>query len=75
MPNRVPYTKSALTYAGQVEILKSRGLLIEDEFKAEHLLKNISYYRLSGYWYPMLAYPKSAHRFKPGYKENDYQLS
>jgi abortive infection bacteriophage resistance protein len=41
MPNRVQYTKSALTYAGQVEILKSRGLLIEDEFKAEHLLKNI----------------------------------
>ena len=66
MPNKVPYLKSALTYAGQIELLKSRGLLIEDEIKAEHLLKNISYYRLSGYWYPMLADPKSAHRFKSG---------
>jgi abortive infection bacteriophage resistance protein len=68
MPNRVPYAKSPLTYSGQVEILKSRGLLIEDEIKAEHLLKNISYYLLSEYWYPMLAYPKSEHRFKPGVK-------
>ncbi len=66
MSNRTPYSKSALTYTGQIEILKLRGLFIEDELKAEHLLKNISYYRLSGYWYPLLAHPKSAHCFKPG---------
>jgi len=40
-------------------------LIIRDEAKALHLLENISYYRLSGYWYPMLATPKDNHCFKP----------
>ena len=35
-----------------------------DENKALHLLKNISYYRFSGYWYPLLA-DKQNHIFKP----------
>ncbi|GHV62489.1 hypothetical protein FACS1894195_4480 [Bacteroidia bacterium] len=35
-----------------------------DENKASHLLENISYYRLSGYWYPLLA-DKQMHIFKP----------
>ena len=34
-----------------------------DEPKALHLLQNISYYRLSGYWYPLLA-DKQQHIFK-----------
>ena len=34
-----------------------------DENKALHLLENISYYRLSGYWYPLLANKKN-HTFK-----------
>ncbi len=63
---RVPYTKPALTHAAQVQQLKSRGLIIKSDAKALHLLEKISYYRLSGYWYPMLADPKSAHIFKPG---------
>jgi abortive infection bacteriophage resistance protein len=36
-----------------------------DESKALHLLENISYYRFSGYWYPLLA-DKQNHIFKPG---------
>lgn len=60
------YTKSALTYQDQLQQLKDRGLYIEDGHKALFLLENVSYYRLSGYWYPMLQYPKSAHQFKPG---------
>ena len=60
------YSKSALNYADQLNQLKSRGLIVENETKALHLLESISYYRLSGYWYPMLAAPKTAHIFKPG---------
>jgi len=63
---RVPYTKPALTYADQLQQLKNRGLIVENDAKALHLLENISYYRLSGYWHPMLSNPKSAHYFKPG---------
>jgi abortive infection bacteriophage resistance protein len=44
--------------------LKQRGLVIPDEAKARHLLENLSYYRLSGYWYPLLAEPKTNHQFK-----------
>jgi abortive infection bacteriophage resistance protein len=62
---RVPYTKPALSYADQLQQLKNRGLIVENDTKALHLLESISYYRLSGYWYPMLAMPKSAHIFKP----------
>jgi len=63
--NKLPYTKAALTYNAQLQQLKSRGLNIEDEAKALHLLEVISYYRLSGYWYPLLA-DKQKHIFKTG---------
>lgn len=62
--NKVPYTKTALSYADQLQQLINRGLTIEDEPKALHLLEVISYYRLSGYWYPLLA-DKQNHQFKP----------
>jgi len=60
----VPYTKPALTFAAQLQQLKDRGLNVENDSKAIHLLENISYYRLSGYWYPLLQIPKEAHLFK-----------
>jgi abortive infection bacteriophage resistance protein len=63
---KVPYKEPALDYAGQLKRLKERGLVIENEAKALHLLENISYFRLSGYWYPILAHPKSEKTFKPG---------
>ncbi len=61
--SKVPYNKPALNYAEQLQQLKSRGLIIEDDAKALHLLEVISYYRLSGYWYPLLA-DKEKHTFK-----------
>ncbi|WP_216660778.1 Abi family protein [Sphingobacterium prati] len=30
------------------------------------MLQNISYYRLSGYWYPLIDSPKNSHVFKAG---------
>ena len=45
------YTKPHLAFADQVRLLKSRGLIIDDEAEAERQLSVIGYYRLSGYWY------------------------
>ena len=37
----------------QIQVLKDRGLLIEDEQQALAKLNFISYYRLANYWCPM----------------------
>nr|WP_231391061.1 Abi family protein [Neisseria meningitidis] len=39
------------SYDEQLEILRSRGLQIDDEKKALGYLRTIGYYRLSGYFY------------------------
>lgn len=62
--SKVPYNKLALTYTEQLQRLKDRGLNIENEPKVLHLLEVVSYYRLSGYWYPLLI-DKQNHLFKP----------
>jgi len=61
--SKVSYNKPALTYTAQLQKLKDRGLNVPDEAKALHLLEAISYFRLSGYWYPLLA-DKEQHVFK-----------
>lgn len=53
--SKVPYTKTALLYADQLQRLKDRGLHFGNEEKALHLLEVISYYRLSNYWQPLIA--------------------
>jgi len=62
---RVPYAKPPITYSSQLKQLQDRGLAIINIPKVISLLENISYYRLSGYWYPLLKQPKSEHKFKP----------
>ena len=52
------YLKTPKTFPDQVKLLKSRGLNFGNEVKAERVLENISYNRLSNYWYPFLADPK-----------------
>jgi abortive infection bacteriophage resistance protein len=47
----------------QLNTLKLRGLKINNEDKVLHLLEHISYFRLSSYWYPLLALPKSPKLF------------
>ena len=64
MMAKIPYVKPALSYQDQLQQLKNRGLQIDNEAKALHLLEHVSYYRLSGYWYPLLA-DKTNHIFKP----------
>lgn len=48
----IPYIKPALSFHDQVTQLSTRGLVIGDTAAAEQKLANISYYRLSAYWYP-----------------------
>lgn len=46
------FDKPPLTYREQISLLKSRGLIFEDEPKAELQLANVSYFRLSAYMLP-----------------------
>lgn len=39
------------SFEEQLQLLKSRGLLVDDEQAALDYLERIGYYRLSGYWY------------------------
>lgn len=63
--NKVPYTKQIQTYANQICILKQRGMTIANESETEAWLRKVSYYRMSGYWYPLLS-DREQHTFKPG---------
>ena len=49
-----------------IALLKERGLDIGDSGRAEHYIRNIGYYRLSAYLYPLLQIPKEGHRYKTG---------
>src|ERR1051325_7182906 len=61
--SKAPYNKPAFTYEQQLQQLRLRGLNALNDAKTLHLLEVISYYRLSGYWYPLLA-DKQQHTFK-----------
>jgi abortive infection bacteriophage resistance protein len=45
------YNKPPLTFQEQLDKLIARGLLINESQKALNALSQISYYRLSAYWY------------------------
>ena len=47
-----------------VNLLKGRGLAIDNEARAENYLKHIGYYRFSAYLYPLLQMPKEKQIFK-----------
>ncbi|UWX57733.1 Abi family protein [Chlorobaculum sp. MV4-Y] len=64
------YNKQSISLPQQIQQLKSRGLCITDESAAEHHLRNISYYRLAGYWWPMQS-DKVNHVFKPNSRFED----
>ena len=58
------YTKQAITLEDQINILKQRGLILNDEDETLDVLGHISYFRLAGYWRP-LEQDKQRHIFKP----------
>lgn len=68
------YSKLPIDHVQQIELLKKRGLLIQNEGKALRQLQIISYFRLANYWHP-LEQDKRTHLFKPNsYFENALNL-
>lgn len=65
-----PFSKPATTYQQQLELLRSRGMLISDEQRAEFYLRHLNYYRLGAYWLPFEA-DHSLHQFRPGTRFED----
>lgn len=59
------FTKPATTIEQQIELLKSRGMQIDDDARAHHYLSHLNYYRLTAYWLPFEA-GHSSHQFSPG---------
>ena len=49
-----------------IQLLKERGLVIENEKAALQSIRSIGYYRLSAYLHPFLSMPKTTHVFKQG---------
>ena len=66
----VRYTHQAITTEEQINILKRRGLLIDDDSHTQKTLDTISYFRLAGYWKHLEA-DRSTHRFMKGSKFTD----
>lgn len=64
------FTKPALSFHQQVQLLASRGLQMDDAQRAEHYLAHINYYRLSGYFLPFEA-DHATHRFRTGVRFED----
>ena len=46
------YSKPLLTIPQQIDLLRSRGMVIDRPHQAEECLQRVGYYRLSAYWYP-----------------------
>lgn len=57
--------KEARSINEQIALLKRRGMRIDDELEASHLLSHVSYYRLKGYWWDMQS-DKEMHTFRNG---------
>lgn len=60
---RKPYSKPWLPYADQVQLLRQRGLIVDDPKAAEQFLSHLNYYRFSGY---CLAFETQRHTFNNG---------
>lgn len=58
------YVKQPISIADQIARLKSLGLIIPDEAKAEKILGEVSYFRFAVYLRPM-EIDKQTHQFKP----------
>ena len=58
-----PYTKPATTLEEQLDLLVSRGLVVEDRPSAIHWLSQVSYYRLRGYTFPFQNNAEVGHPF------------
>lgn len=60
-----PFSKPATTFSQQIDLLRQRGMIIEDPGEAEFYLKHLNYYRIGAYWLPFEA-DHVTHTFRPG---------
>ena len=58
------FNKTNRTAEELLVVLKRKGLSIADEAKFITYLRNIGYYRLKAYFYPLYQEPKHKHLFK-----------
>jgi len=65
--DRMKYTKPALSFEQQAQLLIDRGLVVQEKAELVRCLSIVNYYRLSAYWYPFkLIDPASGvERFAP----------
>jgi abortive infection bacteriophage resistance protein len=61
----VQFDKPHLEIPAQLELLKQRGLIVQDETVARHYLEHLNYYRLSDYWIPYIK-DSQTHQFHGG---------
>ena len=61
------YIKPYLPIPDQLQLIKSRGMIVSDDALAQSYLNKIGYYRLSGYWYPYRQAPHTDN-FRPDTK-------
>lgn len=61
------YSKPALSFDEQLDLLRRRGLTVRDPVRALRWLQSVNYYRLSAYFLPF----KGGERFRPGTDFND----
>lgn len=64
------YNKQPISIIDQINILKKRGLMFDDEQRAEKILENVSYFRLAGYWRTM-ELDCTRHIFRPNSRFED----
>lgn len=60
------FDKPAIDVPSQIELLKQRGLLIQDEARAQCFLQSVSFFRLSPYMRPFQQSGDVDHRFRDG---------
>lgn len=67
------FVKPALSIDEQIDLLRRRGLRLDDPDAARHTLAHISYYRLRAYWQPLEAaqIDHSDRIFRPGARFED----
>ena len=59
------FDKPAIDIAGQIALLKARGLQIQDEARTRHFLEAVSFFRLSPYMRPFQVADDPQHGFRP----------
>ena len=59
--------KEPKTFNEQIEILKGRGLIIQNEDEAKFILSNINYYRFTAY---LITFKEGNNKYKNGTNED-----